>query len=116
MREPGCVFCRIVEGEVPSTRVTEDEAVLVIRDINPQAPTHVLVMPKQHIAGANELSDDHGELLGRMFATAARVASDEGIADRGYRLVINVGEWGGQTVDHLHLHVVGGRKMSWPPG
>jgi histidine triad (HIT) family protein len=115
-RVADCLFCRIVAGEIPSTKVHEDEAVLAIRDIAPRAPTHVLIMPKVHVASAADLTDEHGELLGRIFATAAEIARAEGIAERGYRVVTNVGTWGGQSVDHLHFHLMGGRAFDWPPG
>jgi histidine triad (HIT) family protein len=115
-RDPTCIFCRIVAGEIPSTRVVEDDIVLAIRDIAPRAPTHVLVMPKEHIASAADLTDEHATLVGRIFATAAGIARSEGIADGGYRIVTNIGEWGGQTVDHLHFHLMGGRAFTWPPG
>lgn len=115
-REPGCLFCRIVDGEIPSTRVAEDDLLLAIRDVAPRAPTHVLILSKDHIASARELGPGQGELLGRLFALGASVARDEGIAERGYRLVTNVGEWGGQSVPHLHFHLLGGREMGWPPG
>lgn len=111
-----CLFCRIASGEVPSTKVHEDDLVLAIRDIAPRAPTHILVMPKQHIASALALTDDDAPLVGRLFAVAADLARSEGIADAGYRLVSNVGEWGGQSVDHLHIHLMGGRAFEWPPG
>ncbi len=111
-----CLFCRIAAGEIPATKVHDDDAVIAIRDIAPRAPTHVLVLPREHIASASELGDDHAALLARIFAVAASVARDEGIADTGYRLVINAGPDGGQTVDHLHVHLLGGRQMTWPPG
>ena len=111
-----CLFCRIVAGEVPSTRVYEDDEVLAIRDIAPQAPTHILLMPRRHIGSVLDLGEADGPLLGRIFAAAADLARSEDIADRGYRLVSNVGSWGGQTVDHLHVHLMGGRPFTWPPG
>ena len=113
---PDCLFCRIVRGEIPATTVADDELVLAFRDVAPRAPTHVLVIPKVHVASAAELTDDDGPLLGRLFSTVARVAREAGIADDGYRIVSNVGRWGGQTVDHLHLHLMGGRAFDWPPG
>jgi len=115
-RDPSCLFCRIVAGEIPSTKVAEDELVLAIRDIAPRAPTHVLVLPKEHIPSAADLTDADAPLLGRIFGTAADLARSEGIADRGYRIVANIGAWGGQTVDHLHFHLMGGRSFTWPPG
>lgn len=115
-RVADCLFCRIVAGEIPSTRVAEEEALLAIRDIAPRAPTHILLMPKAHIASAAALTTEHGPLLGRLFALAAEIARSEGIAERGYRIVTNVGAWGGQSVDHLHFHLMGGRAFEWPPG
>jgi histidine triad (HIT) family protein len=115
-RDPGCLFCRIVAGEVPATKVHDDEVVIGIRDVAPRAPTHVLFMPRAHIRSAAELTEADGPLLGRLFAVAAQFARAEGITTNGYRLIVNVGRWGGQTVDHLHVHLLGGRSMSWPPG
>jgi len=115
-RDPACLFCRIVAGEIPSDRVAQDDTVLAIRDIAPRAPTHVLLMPKEHIASAADLTDADATLLGRIFATAADLARSEGIAEGGYRIVTNIGTWGGQTVDHLHFHLMGGRAFTWPPG
>ena len=114
--DPNCLFCRIVADEIPSTKAHEDDLVVAFRDIGPRAPTHILVIPRDHIASAADLTEEHAEMLGRLFAVAARIARDEGIVDGGYRLVSNVGRWGGQTVDHLHVHLLGGRPFSWPPG
>ena len=114
MRED-CLFCRIVGGAIPADRVHEDDVVLAFRDINPQAPTHVLVIPKEHIGSAAELHLRDGELLGRMWETLARIAESEGLAG-GWRVVTNVGRDGGQSVEHLHLHLLGGRALGWPPG
>ena len=111
-----CLFCRIVAGEIPATRVHEDELLIAIRDVAPRAPTHVLLMPREHIASAADLREEHGPLLGRLFAVAADLARSEGIVDRGYRLTTNVGAWGGQSVPHLHVHLMGGRAFDWPPG
>ncbi len=114
--DPGCVFCRIVAGQIPATRVHDDELVIGIRDSGPRAPTHVLFLPRVHIRSAAELTEADGPLIGRLFTAAAAFARSEGIAADGYRLVTNVGQWGGQTVDHLHVHLLGGRPMEWPPG
>ena len=114
--DPACLFCRIVAGEIPSTRVFEDDLVIAFRDIAPRAPTHILLVPRDHIASAARLTEDHAGLLGRIFATAAEIARSEGIAEGGYRIVTNIGEWGGQSVDHLHFHLMGGRPFNWPPG
>jgi histidine triad (HIT) family protein len=113
-RDPDCLFCRIVAGEIPSDRVHEDQEVIVFRDINPAAPTHVLAIPRRHIASADELNDGDGELLAALFAALGRVAADAGLRD--YRIVTNVGAGAGQSVFHLHLHLLGGRPLSWPPG
>jgi len=115
-RVPDCLFCRIVAGEIPSTRVHDDELVIAFRDIAPRAPTHILLIPRRHIPSAADLVEADGPLLGRLFAVAAALARSEGIADDGYRLVSNVGRWGGQSVDHLHFHLMGGRSFTWPPG
>jgi histidine triad (HIT) family protein len=114
--EPACLFCRIVADEIPSTRVHEDDLVIAFRDIAPRAPTHVLLIPRRHIPSAAALVEGDGPLLGRMFAVAADIARSEGIDEGGYRIVSNVGRWGGQTVDHLHFHLMGGRSFTWPPG
>ena len=115
-RDAACLFCRIVAGELPSTKVHEDETLIAIRDIAPRAPTHILLMPRDHIPSAADLTADDGPLLGQLFEAAAEIAAAEGIAEQGYRIVTNVGRWGGQTVDHLHFHLMGGRSMTWPPG
>ena len=114
--DPSCLFCRIVAGEAPSTRLHDDDLVLAIRDIAPRAPTHILLMPRDHIPSARELTEDDAALLGRLYAVAAELARREGISEAGYRVVTNVGRYGGQTVHHLHLHLLGGRPFAWPPG
>ncbi len=114
--QPSCLFCRIVAGEIPSTRLHDDDLVIAIRDIEPQAPTHILLLPRAHIGSAADLTETDGPLLGRLFATAGDLARSEAISDAGFRLVTNVGSWGGQSVSHLHVHLLGGRRMSWPPG
>jgi histidine triad (HIT) family protein len=114
--QPDCLFCKIVRGELPSKTVADDDQILAFHDIAPRSPTHVLIIPKVHIPSAADLTEEDGPLLGRMFAAGARIAREQGIADAGYRIVSNVGRWGGQTVDHLHLHLMGGRAFEWPPG
>ena len=114
-RDPDCLFCRIVAGEIPSDRVHEDDDVIAFRDIAPRAPTHVLVIPRRHIPDAHALTESDGDLLTKMFAAIRRVADAEGLQN-GYRVVTNVGPESGQTVFHLHLHLLGGRPMAWPPG
>jgi len=111
-----CLFCRIIAEEVPATRVYADDLVVAIRDISPRAPTHLLLLPREHVGSAADLGDGHGPMLGRLFAVAARLAADEGLGERGYRLVTNVGRDSGQSVAHLHVHLLGGRRMGWPPG
>lgn len=111
-----CIFCRIAQGEIPANKLHEDEELVAFADISPQAPTHVLVIPKRHIANIADITQDDAELIGRLFLLANQLARKEGIADGGYRLVINSGADAGQAVDHIHLHVLGGRKMTWPPG
>ena len=111
-----CIFCRIASGEIPSQRVDETPRALAFRDLSPQAPTHVLLIPREHVASsAAEVGVHHSELLGELFDLAARVARSEGL-ERGWRLVTNVGPDGGQSVGHLHFHLLGGRAMQWPPG
>lgn len=111
-----CLFCKIVAGDVPADIVDQSGGALAFRDINPQAPTHVLVIPKAHYDNAAQLSEEDADLLADVFALAARVATTEGVADTGYRLVTNTGDAAGQTVHHLHVHLLGGRSLSWPPG
>lgn len=111
-----CLFCKIVAGEIPSTQVAATDATVAFRDIHPTAPTHVLVVPREHVADAAAITADHGALLVELFATAQQVARSEGIDGRGYRLVFNIGEDASNSVPHLHLHIVGGRRLAWPPG
>lgn len=111
-----CIFCRIATGEIPADKVYEDDTVVAFRDLNPQAPTHVLVIPRRHIATLNDLDDAGEAVVGRMVGAARRIAAAEGLADAGYRTVMNCNEAGGQTVFHIHLHLLGGRMMHWPPG
>ncbi len=116
MTEPNCLFCRISAGEIPADIVLEDHEVIAFRDINPQAPIHVLLIPRRHIDSALELSEGEGALLGRLFRLGADVARREGVAADGFRIVTNVGRNAGQSVRHLHFHLLGGRSLSWPPG
>jgi len=110
-----CLFCRIAAGEIPSAAVYQDEQVYAFADINPKAPAHVLVIPREHIGSLAEAATEHQALLGHLMWVAAEIARDKGLA-KGYRVVLNSGEDGGQTVNHLHLHLMGGRQMTWPPG
>ena len=110
-----CLFCKIVEGSIPSTEVYQDEQCYAFRDIDPRAPVHVLVVPRKHIASLEAAEAEDSALLGHLLSTAAEIARRNGLAN-GYRVVISTGKESGQTVDHLHLHVMGGRAMHWPPG
>ena len=112
---PDCLFCGIVAGDVPSTGVLETEQSYAFRDINPAAPVHVLVVPKEHVGGVDEVAPEHAELLADLFGAINQVAQKEGIAQSGFRIVANVGEDAGQLVPHLHFHVLGGRSLRWPP-
>ena len=113
-RDPDCLFCRIVAGEIPSDVVFDNDQVVVFRDVNPKAPTHVLAVPRRHIASAANLSDGDGDLLAALFGALRNVAEEAGL--RGYRILTNVGAESGQSVFHLHFHLLGGRAMGWPPG
>jgi len=110
-----CIFCRIIRGEAPAKKVYEDERAFVFEDINPQAPTHVLIIPKKHIVGLKEAQAEDAEIIGYLHLVAAQIARERGIED-GYRTVFNVGPRAGQSVFHLHLHLLGGRSLRWPPG
>jgi len=110
-----CLFCKIIEGTIPSTAVYQDEFAYAFADVNPQAPVHVLIVPREHIASLSDAGEKNRELLGHLLLAAANIARDKGLA-KGYRLVVNTGEDGGRTVEHLHLHLLGGRQLLWPPG
>jgi histidine triad (HIT) family protein len=110
-----CLFCKILNGEIPAKKVYEDEHTFAFEDISPKAPTHVLVIPKRHLAGLKEAQNEDAELIGRCHLTAAKIARERGIED-GYRTVLNVGPKSGQSVFHLHVHLLGGRILTWPPG
>jgi histidine triad (HIT) family protein len=111
-----CIFCKIVSGQIPSKIVHRDELVTAFRDVHPQAPTHILVVPNQHIRGADEISAENAQVVAAMVMVATRLAESEGVGASGYRLVFNVGPNAGQSVFHLHLHLLGGRHLAWPPG
>ncbi len=111
-----CLFCKMVSGEITPDTVYEDDDILAFKDINPQAPLHVLIIPKVHIATVNDLSDANAATVGRLFLTAKQIAADNGLTEPGYRLVMNCNADAGQTVFHIHLHLLGGRPMTWPPG
>jgi histidine triad (HIT) family protein len=111
-----CIFCAIAAGDIAADRLYQDDDVVAFRDTNPQAPTHILVIPREHIGSAAELTPEQDPLWGRLLHVAQQLAEDEGVDQSGFRLVTNVGVNGGQTVHHLHLHLLGGRPMRWPPG
>ena len=111
-----CLFCKIVSGEISTDFVYKDENLIAFRDINPQAPTHILIIPREHIETLNDIDQSHGELLGAMQLTASYLAKEEGIYEKGFRTVFNCNRAAGQTVFHIHLHLLGGRSMGWPPG
>ncbi|MDD4171731.1 MAG: histidine triad nucleotide-binding protein [Syntrophomonas sp.] len=115
MTVPDCLFCKIVNKEIPAEIIYEDDSIVAIKDINPAAPVHVLIIPKTHIASLNDVGSEHVELLGHIQLLASRLAHDSGIAGQGYRLVNNCGQWGGQAIFHLHYHLLGGKQMGWPP-
>jgi histidine triad (HIT) family protein len=116
MSENNCLFCRIIAGDIPSKKVYEDELAFAFHDINPQAPTHVLIIPKKHIASLNEASQDDQALLGHLTLVTSKLADQLGVVAGGYRSVINTGAGAGQSVWHIHVHLLGGRVMGWPPG
>lgn len=111
-----CLFCSMIAGKIPVKPVYQDDGVIVIEDINPQAPLHVLIIPKTHIASLNDLAPIHDELIGSMFRRAAAIARERGYADRGFRTIFNTNREAGQSVFHIHLHLLAGRTLSWPPG
>ena len=116
MSDQDCLFCRILSGDIPADVIYESDAAIAFRDINPQAPTHVLIIPREHIATINDLGADDREVVGSLYLAAKDIAREEGIAETGYRTVMNCGEQAGQSVFHIHLHLLGGRRLGWPPG
>jgi len=116
MSEQDCLFCSILNGDIPADIVYESDAAIAFRDINPQAPTHVVVIPRKHVATINDLNEEDREIVGSLYLAAKDIARAEGISDEGYRTVMNCNEAAGQSVFHIHLHVLGGRALGWPPG
>lgn len=116
MSEQDCLFCRILDGNIPADIIYESDTAIAFRDINPQAPTHVLIIPRRHISTINELDAGDEELIGSLFLAAKNIARQEGLEEGGYRTVMNCGEGAGQSVFHIHLHLLGGRILNWPPG
>ena len=111
-----CLFCKIRDGDIPADAVYENDDILAFKDVNPQAPTHILIVPRKHIASVNDLEDEDADIMGKMMLAAQDIASFEGVAVNGYRLVVNCNADAGQTVFHIHMHLLGGRNMIWPPG
>ena len=111
-----CLFCKIIQNKIPSKRVYEDESILAFEDVSPQAPLHILIIPKKHIPTSLDIEEKDHELIGRMFQVANKIAIDRGVAERGFRIVMNCNSEAGQTVFHIHLHLLAGRAMNWPPG
>lgn len=111
-----CLFCKILAGDIPADIVYESDSAIAFRDISPQAPTHVLIIPRRHIATINDLEDDDRETIGNLYLAAKEIAADEGLSEPGYRVVMNCNRGAGQSVFHIHLHLLGGRAMTWPPG
>ncbi len=114
--DTSCIFCKIASGAIPATFLHEDDAVVAFGDLNPQAPHHVLIIPREHVVSLASATDGHTEVLGRLLRVAAEIAERLGVTDSGYRTVINTGPDGGQSVFHLHVHLLGGRPLAWPPG
>lgn len=111
-----CLFCSICEGGIPAKKIYEDDRIIVIEDISPVAPVHLLLIPKEHVVNANDLTEQHDALIGHIYRTAARIAKEKGIAEDGYRIVNNTNAGAGQSVFHIHFHLLGGRNLGWPPG
>ncbi len=111
-----CIFCKIADGQVKSDIIHQDEQMVAFRDINPQAPTHIVLIPREHIPSLNDLVPGHERIVGYIVLVAARIAADEGLSEQGYRVVANCGPDAGQSVDHIHFHLLGGRRLGWPPG
>lgn len=112
----GCVFCKIIDKKIPSDILYEDDRVIAFQDLNPKAPVHILVIPKEHIESTNDLDEGDADIVGHIFLVAKKLAKEFGIDKDGYRIVNNCGEFGGQTVSHIHFHILGGRQLMWPPG
>lgn len=111
-----CIFCKIIAGEIPSTKVYEDEKILAFKDIEPQAPVHIIIIPKEHIPSANAITEENADVIAHIFKIIPRIAKEQGVAESGYRVVNNCGKDGGQTVEHIHFHLIGGREFGWPAG
>lgn len=111
-----CIFCKIVNGEIPANKVYEDDKIIAFNDVNPQSPIHILIIPKEHIPSANYIDEKNAYIISDIFTVINKIVKDIGLEKEGYRIVNNCGKMGGQTVDHLHFHLLGGRQLNWPPG
>ena len=111
-----CIFCKIISGDIPADKVYEDENIIAFNDINPQAPTHILVIPKEHFCNIHTVPNDKQNLFSELFGAVSKIVKEQKLTENGYRLVINSGKDGGQEVDHIHVHLLGGRSLQWPPG
>ncbi|SHH65614.1 histidine triad nucleotide-binding protein [Sporanaerobacter acetigenes] len=111
-----CIFCKIAHGEIPTDKIYEDDKVIVFNDINPQSPVHFLVIPKEHISSIKEIDENNVSIISHIVLIIKKIAKEKGLDEKGYRIINNCGEYGGQTVEHLHFHVLGGRQLLWPPG
>lgn len=111
-----CIFCKIISGEIPAKKVFENDNIIAFNDINPEAPVHILIIPKKHIASVNEITEQDINIIGEIFLAAKEIAKNQGVSEDGYRVVTNCGEKAGQSVQHLHYHLLGGRNLKWPPG
>lgn len=111
-----CIFCKIANGEIPANKVYEDDKVIAFNDLNPQSPTHIIIIPKEHIPSANNIDENNSHIIGHIFVVINKIAKEKGLSNQGYRVVSNCGEFGGQSVEHLHFHLLGGRQLQWPPG
>lgn len=113
---PECIFCKIVNGDIPADKVYEDDKVIAFNDVNPQSPTHVLIIPKEHIPSTNNIDENNSQIISHIFIVISKIVKEKGLENQGYRIVNNCGEFGGQTVEHVHFHLLGGRQLQWPPG
>ncbi|WIV10688.1 histidine triad nucleotide-binding protein [Proteiniborus sp. MB09-C3] len=111
-----CIFCKIINGDIPANKVYEDDKVIAFNDLNPQSPTHVLIIPKKHIPSVNYIDENNSDIISHIFVAINKIAKEKGLDNQGYRIVNNCGELGGQTVEHMHFHLLGGRQLQWPPG
>ncbi len=113
---PECIFCKIAKGDIPANKVYEDDKVVAFNDVSPQSPTHILIIPKEHIPSTNNIDESNSHIISHIFVVINKIAKEKGLDSQGYRIVNNCGEFGGQTVEHIHFHLLGGRQLQWPPG